>query len=179
MRRVGWSQRRSHNQPASDSLDLRAAPHTNTSTCLTHPRVCGAGNAIATGGEDGQVKVWSRAGMLRSTLMAADDPVYCLAWGGSAGSQLLVCSGSSVSIRSLQGAASGPAAAGAAGPNIMAVPRGSSNNASAGSSSASTSNTQLSWKAHDGVVLKADWNAITGNIVTGGEDCKYKVTRGK
>lgn len=33
----------------------------------------------------------------------------------------------------------------------------------------------LSWKAHDGVVLTVDWNPISGMIVSGGEDCKYKV----
>ncbi|XP_067950088.1 intraflagellar transport protein 80 homolog isoform X1 [Watersipora subatra] len=31
------------------------------------------------------------------------------------------------------------------------------------------------WKAHDGVILKIDWNPITGYIVSGGEDCRYKV----
>lgn len=96
--------------------------------------------------------------------MEAEDPVYCLAWGGSAGSQLLVCSGSTVSIRSLQGVASGPAAGAGSG---ISGSRGTGNN--------SSSNVQVSWKAHEGVVLKADWNAITGLIVTGGEDCRYKV----
>lgn len=31
------------------------------------------------------------------------------------------------------------------------------------------------WKAHDGVVLKVDWNPINNLIISGGEDCKYKV----
>lgn len=125
------------------------------------------GNAIATSGEDGQVKVWSRAGMLRSTIMAAEDPVYCLAWGGSGGSQLLICSGSTVSILSLQGVASGPNAAGTGA--------GIGGSRGGGGTSSSSSSLQVSWKAHDGVVLKADWNAATGLIVTGGEDCRYKV----
>ncbi|KAG2494842.1 hypothetical protein HYH03_007082 [Edaphochlamys debaryana] len=34
---------------------------------------------------------------------------------------------------------------------------------------------QNAWKAHDGVVLKCDWSPINHLIVTGGEDCKYKV----
>lgn len=147
-----------------DGMSLRLtpvlAPHTHT---LMH-----AGNAIATSGEDGQVKIWSRAGMLRSTIMEAEDPVFCLAWGGSAGSQLLVCSGSTVSIRSLQGAASGPAAAAANGLSGGGGGfRGRGNNGS--------SSVQACWKAHDGIVLKADWNVITGLIVTGGEDCRCKV----
>lgn len=33
----------------------------------------------------------------------------------------------------------------------------------------------LQWKAHDGVILKIDWNPVTAFIVSGGEDCKYKV----
>ncbi|KAF8384242.1 che-2 [Pristionchus pacificus] len=33
----------------------------------------------------------------------------------------------------------------------------------------------LSWKAHDGIVLCADWSAASDLIVTGGEDCKFKV----
>ena len=31
------------------------------------------------------------------------------------------------------------------------------------------------WKAHDAPVLCADWNAVTNLIVSGGEDCKYRV----
>lgn len=34
---------------------------------------------------------------------------------------------------------------------------------------------QLQWKAHDGVVLKVDWNPVNNLIVSGGEDCRYKV----
>ncbi|EFJ41230.1 intraflagellar transport protein IFT80 [Volvox carteri f. nagariensis] len=34
---------------------------------------------------------------------------------------------------------------------------------------------QNAWKAHDGVVLKVDWSPINHLIVSGGEDCKYKV----
>ena len=34
---------------------------------------------------------------------------------------------------------------------------------------------QLRWKAHDGVVMKTDWNPVNGLIVSCGEDCKYRV----
>ena len=30
---------------------------------------------------------------------------------------------------------------------------------------------------HDGLVLCLDWSAATGRIVSGGEDCKYRVSR--
>uniref|UniRef100_A0A1I8EJ94 WD_REPEATS_REGION domain-containing protein n=1 Tax=Wuchereria bancrofti TaxID=6293 RepID=A0A1I8EJ94_WUCBA len=33
----------------------------------------------------------------------------------------------------------------------------------------------IRWKAHDGIVLCIDWNANTNLLVSGGEDCKYKV----
>lgn len=31
------------------------------------------------------------------------------------------------------------------------------------------------WRAHDGVVMCVDWNMVNGLIVSGGEDCTYKV----
>lgn len=34
---------------------------------------------------------------------------------------------------------------------------------------------QMHWKGHDGVVLKVDWNASNNLIVSGGEDCRYKL----
>jgi intraflagellar transport protein 80 len=34
---------------------------------------------------------------------------------------------------------------------------------------------QVKWKAHDGAVMKADWNPVTNLVVTGGEDRRYKV----
>ncbi|VDM93081.1 unnamed protein product, partial [Litomosoides sigmodontis] len=33
----------------------------------------------------------------------------------------------------------------------------------------------IKWKAHDGIVLCIDWNANTNLLISGGEDCKYKV----
>lgn len=37
---------------------------------------------------------------------------------------------------------------------------------------------QITWKAHDGVVLKVDWSPINHMVISGGEDCKYKVWDG-
>mmetsp|Transcript_9313 Transcript_9313/g.27128 ORF Transcript_9313/g.27128 Transcript_9313/m.27128 type:complete len:764 (-) Transcript_9313:259-2550(-) len=34
---------------------------------------------------------------------------------------------------------------------------------------------QTQWKAHDGVITSVDWNVVNNHIVSGGEDCKYKV----
>ena len=33
----------------------------------------------------------------------------------------------------------------------------------------------LQWKAHDGLILKVAWNQSNNMIISGGEDCKYKV----
>ncbi|KIH58020.1 WD domain, G-beta repeat protein [Ancylostoma duodenale] len=33
----------------------------------------------------------------------------------------------------------------------------------------------LKWKAHDGLVLCSDWCLVSEHIVTGGEDCKFKL----
>ena len=41
--------------------------------------------------------------------------------------------------------------------------------------SCQSSQRQVTWKAHEGVVLKVDWSPINHMVVTGGEDCKYKV----
>jgi intraflagellar transport protein 80 len=34
---------------------------------------------------------------------------------------------------------------------------------------------QLQWAAHEGVVMCVDWNLVNGLIVSGAEDCTYKV----
>ncbi len=37
------------------------------------------------------------------------------------------------------------------------------------------SSKQTMWKAHDGAVLCADWNARNGLVASGGEDCRYRL----
>jgi hypothetical protein len=110
--------------------------------------------------------------MLRSTIMAADEPAYCVAWGGSnqVSNQLLVCSGSCISIKGLQGAGAG---GGAAAPAPAGITR--ANISSNTTTTTTSSGSEASWKAHDGLVLTADWHAATNHIVTGGEDCRCKV----
>ncbi|GAB5361091.1 hypothetical protein AAMO2058_000684800 [Amorphochlora amoebiformis] len=34
---------------------------------------------------------------------------------------------------------------------------------------------EIKWKAHDAIVLAVDWNPINNLIISGGEDCKYKI----
>lgn len=34
---------------------------------------------------------------------------------------------------------------------------------------------QVEWKAHDGVVMQLDWSSVNNTILSGGEDCRYKI----
>lgn len=69
-----------------------------------------AGGALATGGEDGQLKLWSRSGTLRATLALTDGPIYALAWS-PAGDQLVYCYGGQAAVRAVAQGASRPARA--------------------------------------------------------------------
>ncbi|XP_076002159.1 intraflagellar transport protein 80 homolog [Genypterus blacodes] len=97
------------------------------------------GTALVTAGEDGQMKIWSKSGMLRSTLTHQGSPVYSVAWGPDS-DRILYTSGRQLIIKPLQPSAK-----------------------------------VTQWKAHDGVILKVDWNSVNDLILSGGEDCKYKV----
>jgi intraflagellar transport protein 80 len=59
------------------------------------------GTALVTGGEDGQIKVWSRGGMLRSCLSKTNFPVYSIVWSAD-GNQCLYTNGKNLIIKSLQ-----------------------------------------------------------------------------
>lgn len=97
------------------------------------------GTALATAGEDGFVKQWSRSGNLRSKLAQADQSIYSVVWSPD-NQNVLFCSGRHIIIKPLQ-----------------------------------VNDKQTKWKAHDGTVLKLDWNPINNLIVSAGEDCRYKV----
>lgn len=97
------------------------------------------GTALVTVGEDGQIKIWSKSGMLRSTLVQQGTPIYSVAWGPDS-EKILYTSGKQLLIKALQ-------------PNVKV----------------------LQWKAHDGIILKVDWNSVNDLILSAGEDCKYKV----
>ncbi|XP_053728928.1 intraflagellar transport protein 80 homolog [Synchiropus splendidus] len=97
------------------------------------------GTALITAGEDGQIKIWSKSGMLRSTFASQGSPVYSVAWGPDS-DRILFTSGRQLVIKPLQPSAK-----------------------------------VIQWKAHDGVVLRTEWNSVNDLILSGGEDCKYKV----
>lgn len=100
------------------------------------------GTALATAGEDGTLKQWSRTGNLRSKLASSDHAIYDTCWS-SDNQSVLYCTGKFIII-------------------VDAKPR-------------RISEKQRMWKAHEGTVLKVDWNPINNLIVSGGEDKKYKV----
>lgn len=90
--------------------------------------------------------------MLRTTLVSGAKPVFAVRWGGD-NNAILSASGRELSITALQGEAGPGGGMGRGGGGAKA----------------------LSWRAHDGVVLCADWAPTTNRIVSGGEDCRYRV----
>ena len=95
---------------------------------------------LATAGEDGQIKTWSRSGMNRSQVVPGGKPIYGMVWSPDSDAILYCCDKNLIIEPTLPGA-----------------------------------NKQVSWKAHDGVVLACDWNPANNLIVSAGEDCKYRV----
>lgn len=51
-------------------------------------------------GEDGQIKIWSRSGMLRSTVLQGDIPIYTATWGADS-NQILIAQGRYLVIKPL------------------------------------------------------------------------------
>ena len=97
------------------------------------------GGALVSGGEDGDVKIWSKSGNFRSNIASTGVAVYDACWGPD-DDQVLYTNNNMLMIKTVQ-----------------------------------ASRKNLQWKAHDGVVLKVDWNVANNLIVSGGEDCTYKV----
>ena len=126
--------------------------HTGAVTCV---RWNHEGTALATVGEDAAVRIWSSDLTERSRLSAeiasdgdkAASGVYCCCWSGD-GDAVLLAHGKFLVVKSIGsgGAGAGPGAS-----------------------------KQQRWKAHEGAVLACDWNPVNNTIVSGGEDCRYKV----
>mmetsp|Transcript_57438 Transcript_57438/g.122180 ORF Transcript_57438/g.122180 Transcript_57438/m.122180 type:complete len:758 (-) Transcript_57438:34-2307(-) len=100
------------------------------------------GAAIATAGEDGAVKVWSRSGMLRSTLTQMPQAIYSVVWSPDCEQLLFACS-CKLHLKPIQ-----------------------------------AGQKQVEWKAHEGGVLQIDWSYVNNTILSGGEDCRYKIWDG-
>jgi len=61
------------------------------------------GAALATSGEDGQIKIWSRGGMLRSALVQGSKPIYCVVWSPENDSILYCCDKNLILIPTVPG----------------------------------------------------------------------------
>ncbi|XP_020293315.1 intraflagellar transport protein 80 homolog isoform X2 [Pseudomyrmex gracilis] len=97
------------------------------------------GSALLTSGEDGLIKIWSRSGMLRSTLVKANLPILTSSWSPDC-STVLYSQGASLILQHIN-----------------------------------PSSKPYRWHAHDNLILVACWSQTNGLIVSGGEDCRYKI----
>ena len=100
---------------------------------------CHDGSALLTAGEDGDIKIWSRSGNMRSVLISTGQPVYGACWGPD-DDQILIASGKTLIIKTVQ-----------------------------------ANRKNLQWNGHEGTILCVDWNISNRHIISGGEDCTYKV----
>jgi intraflagellar transport protein 80 len=64
--------------------------------CIASP----SGTEILTCGEDGTVKIWSRNGLLRSTLASLGQAIYSVFWSPD-GSKVVLSSQSKIQVKSL------------------------------------------------------------------------------
>ena len=118
--------------------------HSGATTCAVWNS---DGSSLATCGEDGEVKVWSRNGNLRMRLAGArrgegGHPAYDLSWGPD-DAALVVASRNGLAIFRTQG-----------------------------QGRATRWEAQL--REH-GTVLSVDWNCVNDRIVCGGEDCCFRI----
>jgi intraflagellar transport protein 80 len=58
--------------------------------------------SIATSGEDGQVKIWSRKGVIRSNLIQSGTPIYSISWSPDE-NFILYTSDKNLCIKSIKG----------------------------------------------------------------------------
>jgi len=76
-------------------VEKKIKAHDGAAICL---RMNADGLSLATSGEDGQVKLWSKSGNLRTNLASFPQPIHCLAWGGEDNESLVIAHGYFLSI---------------------------------------------------------------------------------
>ena len=107
------------------------------------------GSIIATSGEDGVVRLWSRSLNPRTKLVSYGQPIHSLAWG---------------SIRSKRNAFS-EAIAVAHGNRISII-------------QIQNSSETVEWEGfaqERGTILSIDWNNVNDHVIAGCEDCCYRI----
>ena len=134
------------------------------------------GGAIATGAEDGSVRIFSRSALLRTQLASTGRAIYCLAWGPD-GQSLVYSSGRDLIISPLGAESSSSAGVGAGGLFVLGSTGSAGGMLPSSSSGMSSFNPSapISWRAHDAPILCCSWSHVSGRIISGGEDQKYRV----
>ena len=116
------------------------------------------------------VKIWSRSGMLRSSLAQAPVPVYGACWAPDSDA-VIYTSGHNLVIKPLA-------------PNSKPIQVTMAISYSITWLSFSRPTWRIEecptlslpqWRAHDGVILKVAWNPNTSLILSGGEDMRYRL----
>ena len=123
------------------------------------------GTSLMTSGEDGQLKIWSRSGMLRSTHAQTESPIYAAVWSPFS-SGVLYSSGKTLTIQPF-GSNSKVFICLATHflflllllSSLFIYPRKKT----------------IQWLAHDSVVLSVAWCSVSNLIASGGEDCHLKI----
>lgn len=112
----------------------------------------------STASEDGVIKIWSRSGMLRSTVVQSNEPIICACWSPNS-TAIAFCQGGNIAIKPL-----------AANSKLSKVEMTSRNH-----NSFNLNLMVFQWKAHEGLVLCIAWSIENNVIVSSGEDHKYKI----
>ena len=123
------------------------------------------GACLLTSGEDGAVKSWSPSGRPLGVVAAGETAVYAAAWSpeshasGGATGRVVVARGKNLRVHAAN----------------AGVREGEGSRARRETGDRASANAFPAWRAHDGAVLAVDWCAVSGRLVSGGEDKKYKV----
>lgn len=160
---------------ATAAGERRTAVTTGGAAVIT-ARLSPDGLLVATGSEDGAVRLWDArgqpvAGGARLGGGAGGAPVYALRWSAD-GRTLAYASGRAVVVAQVPPAGLAVAGDGGAG----AIASATSLTATTTTAAASRRGRPLSWTAHGGAVVTAlDWCPVTGALATGGEDGAVRV----
>ncbi|XP_030241981.1 intraflagellar transport protein 80 homolog [Drosophila navojoa] len=112
------------------------------------------GAGLLTAAEDGVIKIWSRSGMLRSTVIQSDEPIRCARWAPTS-TAIVFSQGGHISIKPL-----------AANSKLIRVSCGGQ---------IRYFDYPFQWRAHDGLVLSLSWSGQSNIIASGGEDFRFKI----
>ncbi|EDQ87072.1 uncharacterized protein MONBRDRAFT_33490 [Monosiga brevicollis MX1] len=131
------------------------------------------GDVLIVGSDDGKYRLFGKTNRFEKTVDAHQGAITTVRWSSDASSCLTAGEDGALKVWSRSGMLRSVLAQAAWGPGSNSVVFGAGktlvvqpmNPGSKGES----------WKAHEGIVLAVDWSVTSGQIVSGGEDCRYKV----